>query len=84
METQNSNAGEVLFVVISQDKLKKGLAANSDSQRCCGQREEALHVIRDCSVAKEIWDLLLLPMASTRFLFMGLVAVVGAEVKIQG
>lgn len=46
---------------------KRNLALNGDCGRCNGHLETCLHMVRDCSEAKEVWLKLLPPNFISKF-----------------
>ncbi|CAN1821024.1 Putative ribonuclease H protein At1g65750 [Linum perenne] len=47
--------------------MRRHLSTNADCANCPGIKEDALHVVRDCGLAKQVWQYFIQPVDATSF-----------------
>lgn len=54
-------------IMSNAQRVKRRLSSDSSCSYCGWYNEDALHILRDCSKAKELWSQFLLPSQFSKF-----------------
>ncbi|CAN1821026.1 Putative ribonuclease H protein At1g65750 [Linum perenne] len=54
-------------ILTNAERMRRHLSTNADCANCPGIKEDALHVVRDCGLAKQVWQYFIQPVDATSF-----------------